>query len=481
MAKASTRKRGVSLIQAQIPPGFQGEQYEESVEEVVLDIEVHEAQQRPDPYRSPESLWNHLEPAKPQPKTEIHIEVEVPVPPTLIEQVLMESAEDSTSPYVIQPRFSRTAVIDEVVEERRQTAMATTASSHLQAYHNLWTGEDTAVEQGASAEELMLAATDKTDEVEPVSVAPAPVEQTITAVEEVSAEPAQAEVEELVDEPAQNVEVDELQPLPAFFENRTLEQEIEAAEDEPVEVADTAVQEERVTPPPPAARESIKPSIFEPADKPKTSMLDAVHALATETVREQPSETVTEEEEPQALDAAPSTRHTEQVAEAIRMIEEADLPLEEQAAASAVEMAAAEQASLAVAQLEDEKDGDMSDEENPHFDDALDKIAGTSRDDTISAQRREAIRHFTENKSKQRTQRRNQVETGAPGVVSPQPPSVKGGVAEKVEMETLGGGVVNLVKSGVQGLFNIGHYSAAGVKYGLKDSKSALKKITSKS
>ena len=80
----------------------------------------------------------------------------------------------------------------------------------------------------------------------------------------------------------------------------------------------------------------------------------------------------------------------------------------------------------------------------------------------------------------QKRQRRNRVEPGAPGVVVPQPPSAK--VEDRsVAVENLGGGVLNLFTNGVKGVLNIGRYSAAGVKYGLQDSKSALKNLTSKS
>ncbi len=118
-------------------------------------------------------------------------------------------------------------------------------------------------------------------------------------------------------------------------------------------------------------------------------------------------------------------------------------------------------------------------DEDPHFDEALDKISGTRTDDSQAAQRREAIRHFTESAAKKRHQRRNHVGKGAPAIVGGLPPSA-GPKDARVEVETLGGGILHLLSNGVKGVASFGRYSLLGLKFGLKDSKSALGKLTSK-
>jgi hypothetical protein len=449
MSKASVRKKGISPVQAQIPPGFQSG-VSTTVEEEPPRPEpvLHEAKQRTHPYATPSSHWSHLEPAEPQPKHEIVVEVEEVTPLTLIEQVLLDSEQtkDETHPFNLQPRFQKNEIIEEDMEEQTVTAIASASRATMASdYLGLWSGERETFEPELSAAEVMVASTT-------VAEAPAEAEQAVPVMDVAEEIPEETEDEEVAESVAILPE-EELQPLPAFFAPQPEEE----------------AEEEDVLPQlPENGPESF---LVEPVEKPRTSMLDAVHALATEAARKEVEPKI-EQAEAEPEESEPS--HTEQVAEAIRMIEEEDAAsVEEQAAATV-----ADEPSVDTDAPEEESERDS--EETPHFDEALDKIAGTRSGDTLSAQRREAIRHFTDTKVSQKRQRRNRVEPGAPGVVVPQPPSAK--VEDRsVAVENLGGGVLNLFTNGVKGVLNIGRYSAAGVKYGLQDSKSALKNLTSKS
>lgn len=435
MAKPSVRAKKSSAVVPAIPPGFQGQQQEEIVLEPVAPS--REASRQETRHAKP-SLWSHLEPVRPAIEVE-ETPVEAPTvagaaepepPLSLIEQAILESQQENHHPFAIQPKHA--SPVEEVDEEPEAIApsIKRTSKVGLSAYLSLWQ-EQPRPERRAVVDQLMVDASDEE-----------PANKVVDEVAEVAVEPPVVEA----------LAVETAEPAVAV----TPETEIEKGS-------------------PLATR---------------TSMLDAVHAVATQAAAQeeqlQAAATETpivenEKEVPPKAGAQPS--HTEQVAEVIRMIEQEEMKTEEEKVAAeeapqpAMEAAPKGDFSAEIQAAADEEDDEEIDD--PHFNDALDKIAGTRSEDTAAAQRREAIRHFTESAAKKRADRRNRVATGAPAVVGGLPPSMHPRET-KVEVESLGGGILHLLGNGVKGIASLGRYSMMGFKYGLEDSKNALGKITSK-
>ncbi len=420
--KPSVRTQGAGSIAPAIPPGFQGQE-----EKAVLEpfVPVHQATKRTSAVNTPPvSHWNTLEPMVPPPKVEEVVEepveeMEPPVPTTLIEQVLMESRMESKRPFAIQPRFIKPAEVEEVVEAPVAPRASAQRKTEISEYLSVWGGQPQP-ERQAVVEEMMVAAASSETQQDSVAVT----------------------------EPVVAAESEPTTPAP-----RAEEPAAEA-------VATTMIPVEEEVASPLASR---------------TSMLDAVHAVATQA--EQQSAVSETDESSERM--AQEVNHTDQVAEVIRMIEEEETFVTDQEetlkSATEADPKGDFSAEIQAAVEEDELD-EMDD---PHFNEALDKIAGTRADDSQAVQRREAIRHFTESAARKRKERRNRVATGAPSIIGGLPASTAP-KDTRVEVESLGGGILHLLASGARGVASFGRYSLMGVKYGLKDSKSALGKLTSR-
>lgn len=425
VAKRSVAGKGVSPIAPAIPPGFQGKVEEAPPLEPV--VPTQQAARKTSALNGPASVWSNLDPIKPkQPIIEepqpVAVKVEEPeVEPTLIERAIMEGQLDEKRPFAIQPRFSKPETVEEAHEEVVVPAAASKERGDLSDYLSIWGGQPRP-ERRAVVEQMMIEAAPESDESAPVPAAE------ISAEAEVAVQP--------VTPPAVEQEVEQTEP------------EMETAS-------------------PLASR---------------TSMLDAVHAVATQAEQQAPAESLVVESEAEAVTSepiAPATSHTEKVAEVIRMIEQEEVAVEEEAVAP---QAATEDHPKGDFSVEIQAAVESDDEEeidDPHFNDALDKITGTRADDSQAVQRREAIRHFTESAARNRAERRSRVATGAPAIVGGLPSN---GIPKesRVEVESLGGGILHLLTSGVKGVTSFGRYSLMGLKYGLEDSKSALGKITAK-
>ncbi|MBT7306713.1 MAG: hypothetical protein HN842_00760 [Gammaproteobacteria bacterium] len=225
--------------------------------------------------------------------------------------------------------------------------------------------------------------------------------------------------------------------------------------------------------------------------EPHSAMLDAVQAVAAQspsTIEVEVAATATEAWEPSVPEQAvpvelESEPEPELMAEPELMVDQEEEETMSQVEHEIPPMAVMAESHSSKGDFSEEIHAAAVEESNPHFDEALDKVTGTRSGDSLAAQRREAIRHFTEGAAQKRTEKRNQVDTGAPGVVAAAPsaaPVSKAVEAQKVEVEGLGGGMVNLLSGGVKGVLNFGRYSALGLKFGLQDSKAALGKLSSK-
>lgn len=468
MSNHSASIRNSRSIAPTVPPGFQGK-----TEEPVLTpfVPQHQAVRKDQISSAPTSFWNRLEPPAPAvaPVEEVEEAVEVSepetvVPKSLIEQVLMENSEQAR-PFAIQPRFTRPDKIDPQTEEESVVVVAQArrqGRQEMSQFLSIW-GKPPRPERQAVVQQMMVDASTQQEK-------------------RLTTQPEEAAVQTATKVVAEQRRTDSGMPPLA-----------ESNQPEAV-TTETVASEPALSVPPSSMAEAVKEAaVAEPAaeqppvaDPPvttsTTSMLDAVQAVATQA-RKQMEKAETKggeqrgETDIRAEDAV-DNRATDQVAEVIEMIEREDNQGAEVAAVTpkqAMEAGDKEEFTEALQAVEEESEQ----QEDPHFNEALDKITGTRATDSDAAQRREAIRHFTASAARKRAERRSRVATGAPAIVDGMPPS---GIPrdKSVEVETLGGGVLNLLSNGVKGVASIGRYSLMGLKYGLADSKSALGKITSK-
>jgi hypothetical protein len=419
----STKSLKSSSVQASIPPGFAGTPVPQKERPPVVPVGV--AERKSGSVVESQSVWNHLETVAEKVKQPpVEENQQHSKPRTLIEEVAMKQEREET---VFKLRKAHPK--EEVVVEETHLPGAKLSNAHVEipAYLSIWSGQETQNNENSNEH-----------------------------------------IQQAVEFDAAEMEAERSTP-------RSVRQPVMGA----------------------SMESTASYSLLEP----HSSMLAAVHTVASHSVEsnnaevetiEPPSvesqspasqyDTSSDNASPEVMIAGAGYENTNsesKVSQSEQKIEATDreeVPPMASIASNEQQQDDQSEAEIAVSAEE------VQEADDPHFDAALDKIAGTRSESSQSVQRREAIRHFTEGVVKKRTQRRNQVSSTAPGLTQDSVLSKTSTQPEEsnVAVEGVGEGVYNLLSNGVKGVLNIGRYSAMGLKYGIQDSKAAIGKITSK-